>query len=156
MKQKLTKKEVLFCQLYSNLGQAREAAAFAGYENPKEDSALLLAQPSIQNYCQQLVQDTKASALKGLERLAFASCLDAVKLCREDHNLSAQQWESLDLFCVSQMKKNKDGSLEIVLYNRLEALKALMDYSPDTQNQTNLLNALAKTVESDCESDDEN
>ena len=63
------------------------------------------------------------SVRSGLERLAFGSILDAVKLIRDEGETDIS---SLDLFNVSEIKRVKGGGVEIKFFDRLEALEKLL------------------------------
>ena len=62
-------------------------------------------------------------ALLGYERLAFGSTADAFRLLMSSgEDLDVAQ---LDLFNVAEIKKPKDGAMEIKFFDRLKALEQL-------------------------------
>jgi hypothetical protein len=63
-------------------------------------------------------------ATTGYERLAFGSISDSVKLLFPE-NLSHEDLEKMDLFNISEIKKSKDGAMEIKFFDRLRALEKL-------------------------------
>lgn len=127
---KLTKRERLFCRFYCATGNAREAAVRSGYtQNPEEHGLELLADDAvvaeIKKGMERERELAKIKALKGLERIAFGSISDAVRLvCSDSPPLLSL--ESLDLFLISEIKKPKDGAMEIKFFDRLKALERLM------------------------------
>ena len=60
----------------------------------------------------------------GYRRLAFGGTADAVSLLYRD-NPTAEELSELDLFRVAEIKKPKDGSIEIKFFDRLKALEKL-------------------------------
>lgn len=126
---KLTKRERLFCRFYCATGNAREAAVKAGFEPPEEKGLELLSNDAvvaeIKRGMERERELAKIKALKGLERIAFGSVSDAVRLvCSDSPPLLCL--ESLDLFLISEIKKPKDGAMEIKFFDRLKALERLM------------------------------
>ncbi len=63
----------------------------------------------------------------GLERLAFGSINDAVKLAFLDEMPSENELSGFDLFNVSEIKRVKGGGVEIKLFDRLKALEKLWE-----------------------------
>ena len=60
----------------------------------------------------------------GLERIAFNRCNDAVKLAffgKEGADI-----EDLDLSCISAIKRDKDGGVDMKFFDRQRALETLM------------------------------
>lgn len=62
----------------------------------------------------------------GLERLAFGSANDAVKLafCDSEEKIDI---DALDLFNVSEIKRQKGGTVEVKLFDRHRALELLSE-----------------------------
>lgn len=128
---KLTKKEKLFCLYYAQCRNGKEAAVNAGYHSPLETSVRLLERAEIR---QAVTENAKKSAVDpneiaaGYRKLAFGSGADALKLlfCSDPSSLSL---DALDLFNVSEIKKPKDGALEIKFFDRLKALEHLESLS---------------------------
>lgn len=126
---RLNKKERLFCRFYCATGNAREAAAKAGFEqNPEQQGLELLSKDYIVSELKKGMERErellKIKALKGLERIAFGSISDAVRLVCSDSTPLAL--ESFDLFLISEIKKPKDGAMEIKFFDRLKALERLL------------------------------
>lgn len=128
-KSKLTSRELQFCICYLNTGNACEAAISAGYvKNPKQEGERLLCRDDIADKIEQLSRQREKSlsnmASVGYQRLAFGNIADAVSLLYMD-NPSREQLSSMDLFLVSEIKKPKDGTMEIKFFDRIKALEKL-------------------------------
>ncbi|MBQ8959603.1 MAG: terminase small subunit [Ruminococcus sp.] len=125
-----TQKE-LFCCWYAALGCVEEAALRAGFphESALAKGLSLLKDPGcrrrISAFSQALSQGGSVTA--GLRRLAFGSCADAVSLAFADELSSPGAVKGLDLFCVSEIKRDKGGGVEIRLFDRLKALEKLYE-----------------------------
>ena len=63
-------------------------------------------------------------AAAGYQRLAFGSICDAVSLLYKS-NPTREDLADMDLFLVSEIKRPKDGSMEIKFFDRLKALEKL-------------------------------
>ncbi len=86
-------------------------------------------------------------ALAGLRRLAFGRINDALALLKDD--FSESDFEHLDLFNVSEIKRVKGGGVEIKFFDRLEALEKLAeieDKASDTAVADNFFTALQKSL----------
>lgn len=126
---KLSEKEEQFCWHYVATQNAREAAIRAGYGTlfAEKTAARLMKNEAIAARIAALCAEYEKRAKSvrvGLERLAFGSIADAVTLlCAEDP--SQIDTQSLDLFCVSEIKRPKGGGFEIKFFDRLKALERL-------------------------------
>ncbi len=67
------------------------------------------------------------SIKKGLEKLAFGSCNDAVVLAFAEELPPSEIIEKLDLYNVSEIKRVKGGGVEIKFFDRLKALEKLYE-----------------------------
>ncbi len=124
-------KEKLFCRYYSLTGNAREAAARAGYRlMPERWGMKLLERDSIQSFLKQ--EDSEdfvpRFGLYGLERIAFGSIADPVRLILAEVPPSAEELEAMDLFMVSEIKKPKGGGMEMKFFDRLKAMELLCQH----------------------------
>ena len=144
---KLSRRERLFCRFYCATGNAREAAVRSGYQRAPEEKGLeLLADDSIiaeiKRGMERERELAKVKALKGLERIAFGSIADAARLvCSDSPPLLCL--DGLDLFLISEIKKPKDGAMEIKFFDRLKALERLMqEGEQDSSSALPLYNAL--------------
>ena len=152
MKKELTEKEKLFCELFIKTGNGREACARSGYNFPEKTSAKLLKRKEILSYINKLSKlknKTSADVKAGYMRLAFGCISDAVSLLfLPEEEITKEKIEKLDLFNVSEIKKQKGGGLEIKFFDRLKALKELSElYEKDTEeNGHSLYYAIEKSA----------
>ncbi|MCR5637126.1 MAG: terminase small subunit [Clostridiales bacterium] len=130
---KLSEKEILFCSLYVSCGDAVSAAYKAGYKRNTEIAAQkLLNNESIVEMIQKIsetrIKTAKARAMCGLERLAFGSISDGVRLIFSGEP-SELKLEEMRLENISEIKRLKDGSLELKFADRIKALEKLEQLS---------------------------
>lgn len=154
----LNKKERLFCYHYYTLRNLREASIKAGY-NPKiaEDTAIKLIQrEDIRQLILSLdLEKEKKSIEKDiiaiLKRIAFNPLQDSIELLFLNEDEAKEKISQLDLFCVSEIKKPRDGTLEIKFIDRYRALEKLLDISNSdigTQTLQSLYKALNNSTQS--------
>lgn len=128
----LTCREELFCRIYASCRNAREAAFKAGYKVcPEAAARKLLARSAIRERTEKIKKETVISSEEvraGLHRIAFSSSADAVKLIFSE-NAENIDIEELDLFNVSEIKRQKGGGLEIKFFDRIKALEKLGEIS---------------------------
>ncbi len=156
---KLTKKEQLFCRLYSAGESPRAAAAEAGFSPPGTASRLLLLRREINAEIKRLKASAAAppTAAEGLRKIAFGSITDAVKLALGDGDAYSSP-ETLDLFCVSEIKIPKEGAMEIKFFDRIKALSALSELENGGENDASgILSAIIKSakLQADVSGEDE-
>jgi len=150
-KRSLTKREKQFCCHYCNTGNVREAATMAGYrDNPQQLGEMLLLRDDISRQVDKLFERRKSNlaikAVNGYQRLAFGSVADVIKLLYMD-NPTAEQLENMDLYCVSEIKKPKEGAMEIKLCDRHKALEKLLEAdSLENNNSMPFYEALQNSV----------
>ena len=147
----LTAKEKTFCNCFANCGSADEAAYNAGFvRNPKRSGEELLCREDIADEIKRLGKCRTSSlseiATVGYRRLAFGKISDAVSLLYME-NPSREQLEHMDLFLVSEIKRPKDGSMEIKFFDRLKALEKLTDDSEKEDRATPFYDAIVKGAE---------
>ncbi len=134
---KLSKREQLFCLLFFEKGNAEEAARLAGFPEPEQKSAFLLEQTEIRQEIARLSEYRtalgKQEAFLGYRRLAFGNVKDAVKLLFAEDAVNEIE-KGADLFMISEIKKPKDGSLEIKFFDRLKALEKLENWGNREEN----------------------
>lgn len=132
---KLTKKELDFCRWYVQLRNPRESALRSGFTILPEQQALsLLSKKGIRQKIAELEKENTADQnliSAGLQRLAFGSVTDAVKLILSTSDNSSPDIDSLDLFNVSEIKFTSGKGIEIKFFDRLKALEKLSDLSCD-------------------------
>ncbi len=144
----MTEREKLFCKFYSVFRNPRESAAAAGFAFASSKSVKLLERADIRREIKQLEiknQTSFSEVVSGLRRLAFGSSADAVKLIFRDE-ISDDEIEHLDLFNVSDIKRPKNGGLEIKFFDRQKALERLLEISEldDSSGASSFLTALEK------------
>ena len=66
------------------------------------------------------------TAKEGFRKLAFGSNKDAVRLLFYK-KVDTRVLKNMDLFSVSEIRKNKDGGIEIKFFDRMEALRELSE-----------------------------
>ena len=130
----ISTKEKRFCEIYAAVGDAVQAAQAAGYEQPEKAGVNLLSRDEINAEISRLyekrLKNARQKAYAGYERIAFGNVNDAVRLLfdGEDFGTSA---EGYDLFNVAEIKRPKEGALEIKFFDRLKALEKLEQYGQE-------------------------
>ena len=82
----------------------------------------------------------------GYRRLAFGGISDALRLLYMERPTD-EELKSMDLFMVSEIKKPKDGMLEIKFFDRLKALEKLENKNEETPEASWLFDAIGKQAE---------
>ncbi|MBR5773493.1 MAG: terminase small subunit [Clostridia bacterium] len=139
----LDEKEELFCQFFTLSCSPRESAARAGYTSPEKTAIRLLSQEAVQKRLRTLFKENAKSCLNeqvigGLKRLAFGSIADAVSLIFIEGDPSPRALEEMDLFCVSEIKRPREGALEIKFFDRLDALEKLAELSEKSDTESSV------------------
>ncbi|MCI9274068.1 MAG: hypothetical protein HFE39_08985 [Clostridiales bacterium] len=126
----LSKKELLFCRLAA-MGDPESAARQAGYRSsPQSAARRLMERKEILEEIGRVAagrkeeRDKASSSRMGYERLAFGSIADAVKLLYLDEP-SLEELSRMDFFQVSEIRRPKDGAMEIKFFDRMRALERL-------------------------------
>ncbi len=136
----LTAREELFASFYAYCRNGREAAARAGYTVcPVLAAKKLLSKPNVREAAKSFAKElesTQTDVKAGLQRVAFSSSADAIKLllCGENEKPDP---EKLDLFNVSEIKRQKGGGLEIKFFDRIKALEKLGDLTAQGNSEKN-------------------
>ena len=125
----MTGREKKFCSLFLGSGNSELAAEKAGYTGDCEQKGEeLICRPEISAELERLSRLREKSlanmAAAGYQRLAFGSICDAISLLYKS-DPSKEELEGMDLFLVSEIKRPKDGSMEIKFFDRLKALEKL-------------------------------
>ncbi len=130
---RLTKKELDFCRIFVRLRNPKESAIRAGFEILPEYRAIgLLSKKEIRNKIHEFEKETSADEnliSAGLQRLAFGSIGDAVKLIISASESATPDIDSLDLFNVAEIKYTCGKGMEIKFFDRLKALEKLSEIS---------------------------
>jgi phage terminase small subunit len=139
VKKELSEKEKLFCDLYLKTGNSREAAARSGYMFAEKTASRLLKRKEVLSYiakCEKVRKKTSADVRAGYMRLAFGCISDAVSLMfLSEEDITKEKIEKLDLFNVSEIKRQKGGGLEIKFFDRLKALERLSAISEKEEEE---------------------
>ena len=156
---KLTKKETDFCRMYARLRNPREAALKSGFTTLPEYHAIsLLSKKNIRKKIEEFEKEViadEALISAGLQRLAFGSVSDAVRLILSvDKNISPDI-DSLDLFNVSEIKFTSGKGMEIKFFDRLKALErlALLSQNGNDAGALSFYEALERSAENRTESE---
>lgn len=158
-KKKLTSKERLFCSCYINSGDIAQSALKAGYKNaPRQEGEKLLCRSDILDEIERLSDLQKRSfgqmAMVGYQRLAFGNIADAVELLYID-NPTDEQLAAMDLFTVAEIKRPKDGAMEIKFFDRLKALEKLEQCLPDRESGVPFYDAIKMGANAVCTGEQE-
>lgn len=146
-KAELTTRLEDFCQLYLHLGSPGEAARLAGWPGKgcEKTGLRLLSDPAVRKRVETLreaerqgkrLARQRESAISGLCHAALSGCGDALRLlCMDDETLQKQAG-NLDLFCVSEIKRQKGGTTEIKFLDRIKALEAVCRLTEDLTEES--------------------
>lgn len=151
IERKLKPRERLFCSYYACTGDADASARKAGF---KKDSRLagwrlLCDEAILEEIDRQLsLRRTMLPRLAaiGYQRLAFGGISDALRLLFTQ-TPTPEQLEQMDLFMISEIKRNKDGMLEIKFFDRLKALEKLGSKVENTAGVAGLMDAIGRGAE---------
>lgn len=156
----LSKKEADFCRYYVRLRNPKEAAQKAGYSVMPEHSGLrLLAKKHIRKKIIEFEKENRADEnliSAGLERLAFGSISDAVRLILSVGTDNSPDIDKYDLFNVSEIKYTCGKGMEIKFFDRLKALEKLNEIS-ESGTQSSALSfyeAIERSAKSSAEGDE--
>lgn len=133
---KLKDREKQFCACYAETGDARLSARLAGYRlNSRARGIRLLSRDDIRCEIENLIKEkeklAKRLAMLGYRRLAFGDTGDCVSLICSG-NVTEQDLTEMDFFMISEIKKPKDGALEVKFFDRIKALEKLENACDDT------------------------
>lgn len=141
-----------FCRWYLALADPAEAARRAGCppETAAADGLALLrlsaCRAALRRMNSQPPVPLRDLVIAGLSRLAFAPANDAVKLAFAEESLSADDIAQLDLFHISELRRDRSGKVEIKLFDRQKAMEKLLEcagYSDEKGAADALLRALS-------------
>ncbi|MBQ2537734.1 MAG: terminase small subunit [Ruminococcus sp.] len=150
IKNKLTAREREFCLSFMQSGDAQLSARRAGFRNPDSEGERLLCNEKI---CAELERLSElrgrlltALSVIGYQRLAFGSAADAASLLFEE-NPSREALGKMDLFLVSEIRRPKDGAMEIKFFDRARALEKLASLSMERESSGSLYDAIGSVAE---------
>ncbi len=141
METKLKPKEKLFCIYYCQYRNAELSAAMAGYPFPKKAGLRLIAKSGIKNeieYLDDKFPVTKGEVISGYRQLAFGTGCDAFRLLFADEPPSIGELDEMNLLNISEIKRPKNGGIEIKFFDRLKALEKLEDISTASNSDSAL------------------
>lgn len=143
----LSPREKLFCLNFCNCADAKQSAINAGYKkNPKCQGEQLLCRSDVADEIMRLSKTRERSISIAsrvfAERLAFGSIADAVSLLYMD-SPTKEQLRNMDLYPVSEIKKLKDGAMEIKFFDRLKSLEKL---ATESENENESCNSLIEAL----------
>ena len=131
----LKRKEKAFCMFYAGCGNVWEAAKKAGYREPEKQGMGLLERDDIIGEIDCLyernLRNARQQAYSGYRRLAFGSVRDAVELLFAGDAVTEQE---RDLFNVAEIKRPKEGAMEIKFCDRFKALEKLEQWGSGEEN----------------------
>ncbi len=148
----MTPKEEKFCCFYALNGNARLSAVLSGYRADAEMKAIRLLMRNdiaekIRSYRKVCCDDLTALAIVGYRQLAFGSIADCVKLMYSE-NSDTQSLDTMNLFMIAEIKKPKDGSMEIKFFDRIKALEKLTEIEHlSEENSIPFYKALEKSAD---------
>lgn len=150
IKKKLTHRERRFCICFVSTGDVALATKRAGYcrDFAETGEALLCREEilgEIDRLCSLRKNTLSRLAALGYQRLAFGGIGDAISLLYRD-SLTEDELREIDLFAVSEIKRPKDGALEIKFFDRLKALEKL-ENKAETASAANLFDAIGEGAE---------
>lgn len=155
----LNEKERLFCRYYADFLNPKEAALKAGYSPKSAERAAskLLARQDVSDKIEENLQKAKQSKLleqaaTGLRRLAFSRNNDAALLALIHSELDSSVIDKLDLYSITEFKKQRDGGFEIKFTDRIKALESLISLAGRMQSEedpSGFLEALISRAEED-------
>lgn len=155
----MSEREKAFCEYFALCGDAARAAELAGCENPRTDGAGLLCREDIRkkinSLCETMIKGVQARACLAYERLALTGAADAVKLLYRE-NISDRELEQLNLSGIAEIKKPKEGAMEIKFFDRLKALEKLIELDKlGTKAQGSIFDAIRNGVKALEKTDDD-
>ena len=136
----------MFCFYFAESGNAERAAAKAGYLNPAKTAAALAVRKDINEEMEELYRQREKNirhkSICGYERIAFGDVSDAVRLMFENE-YPEEKCAEYDLFNVAEIKRPKEGAMEIKFFDRLKALEKLENLkNADKSAQSDIYNAV--------------
>ncbi len=144
----LTAKEKQFCAWYARNRSPREAAVRSGYLFPEKNALKLLRRKEVREEIARLDKQqrtTDKDIAFGLTRLAFGCVSDAVSLLFKEE-VNDSDLEKMDLFNVSEIKRKKNGEMEIKFFDRLKALEKLTEITDmsSSDEENSIFRAIAR------------
>ena len=142
----MKKKEKVFFQNIANGKTVEESALLAGYTDQGAGLELISKDVIMEEITRLLSAKSKLLknlALLGYQHLAFGSISDCISLITEE-NIPKERLGQMDLFMISEIKKPKDGAMEIKFFDRLKALEKLQAETEERGGAVPFYEALEK------------
>ena len=133
-------------------GNAEESARRAGYrKNCRLAGERLLCEERVLDEIERLITLRRRVLPKlasaGYYRMAFGGVSDALRLLYTEQP-TEEELNEMDLFMISEIKKPKDGMLEIKFFDRLKALEKLGDQHDEGVGVAGLFDAIGRGAQS--------
>ena len=128
MRKSLSKNQKIFCYYFVETGNPEKAFDIANMENSAENIPKLMLDESIRSEIKKIYeykkQNLSMKAEIGYEHLAFGEIFDCIKLIflKDIENYGI---ENMNLFNISEIKRLKDGTMEIKFFDRMKALEKI-------------------------------
>lgn len=87
------------------------------------------------------MKKSRQKAREGYERLAFGGVADAIRLLYDEHP-GNEELGGMDFFNIAEIRRPKDGSMEIKFFDRLRALEKLEELEGAKQEASPLFRAV--------------
>jgi hypothetical protein len=134
---KISAAEKIFCQNFAETHDLKTAAVRAGLNSGNGAAAALplLERSEIRREIsrwEKIRRSREAEIVAGMRRLAFGSVSDAVRLMLSDEAPAVAELECMDFFNISEIKRQKNGGLEIKFFDRLKALELLAEHAGES------------------------
>lgn len=158
MKRSLSEKELIFCYFFVETGNLRKALSIAKIDDPEKNLPRLMSNKMIldqisKNYENRRLNLGIKSEL-GYEKLAFNDITDCVRLMFMK-DINDFQNTNMNLFNISEIKRLKDGTMEIKFFDRIKALEKLQSIE-SSKSESDLLSFYDAIKNAHSSSGDEN
>ena len=158
MKNSLSEKEVIFCYFFVETGNLKKALSIAKIDKPEKNLPKLMSNQMVLEQISKNYENKKLNlGIKsevGYEKLAFNDVTDCVRLMFMK-DISDFQTSNMNLFNISEIKRLKDGTIEIKFFDRIKALEKLQSIESNREG-SDLLSFYDAIKKANSSSDDEN
>lgn len=132
----MKKRERTFCLFVSQGKTLEEASLLAGYKDKNIGDSLIVRKDIMSEITSLLKAKAKlmnSLVSVGYQHLAFGGVADCISLITEE-SVSEERLKNMDLFMISEIKKPKDGAMEIKFFDRLKALEKLSSIGDEKES----------------------
>lgn len=140
---KLNKKEKAFCKSYLDTGSIFEAERLSGVKDGSKIICKDTVVEEIERLSKLQTKSLNQLAKSGLKKLAMGGISDAVSLIYMDKP-DKEVLKNMDLFMISEIRRNKDNCMEIKFFDRFKALDKLIENCDTEENSVPFYDALIK------------